>query len=259
MNKKAWALALTVGVLGTGSAAQAALVPLTLGGVDVVCDDDYTPRDGNGPGLIWTADANLFKTQYDADNTVVNQIITAVPTITSGNGTHNVVAGDFNTANGLMTWYGAMAWAEWLGITNYGGASDWRLWSALNSDGTGPCGGINCTESELGHLFYVEGELSIGHAINDSTALTSVFSNMENSVYWSDTESSRVGSAWVLDGSTGFQTTSNKDNDEYYGWAVRPGQCPAAPASAQSVPAAGALGLGLLGLLLAGVARARLR
>ena len=71
MNKKAWALALTVGLLGAGSAAQAALTAETLGGVDVVCDDDYTPVGASSPGLIWTADANLFKTQYDADNTVV--------------------------------------------------------------------------------------------------------------------------------------------------------------------------------------------
>ena len=77
---------------------------------------------------------------------------------------------------GRMTWWGAMAWAEWLGNEGYGGASDWGLWSALNSDGSGPCGAaFNCTDSDLGHLFYTEGGLTAGQSITASTELNNHF------------------------------------------------------------------------------------
>ncbi|MFZ4703951.1 MAG: hypothetical protein ACOYMG_28230 [Candidatus Methylumidiphilus sp.] len=57
-------------------------------------------------------------------------------------------------ANGLMNWTGANAWAAGL---NVGGFTGWRLPTALNADGSGPCSGYNCTNSELGHLYYTEG------------------------------------------------------------------------------------------------------
>ena len=192
---------------------------------------------------------------------MVDQIIAAVPTITSGDGTHIVVAGDFNTTLGIMSWYGAMAWAEWLCITTYGGANDWRLWSALNSNGSGPCAGSDCTNSELGHLFYTEGGLTQGDAINDSTALTAVFTNMQDDFYWSGTENALIlTSAWLFSNNDGSQASADKEG-RVYGWAVRPGQCRAAPPppSPQPIPAISVWGLGVLSLLLMVLARARLR
>jgi hypothetical protein len=96
-----------VALVGLGGTAQAALIPYQSNGVDLVLD---------GQGLTWTADANLFKTQYDADNDVVNKIIAAVLTITDSLGTRNIVATDFNTTDGRMNWWGAIAWAESLGF-----------------------------------------------------------------------------------------------------------------------------------------------
>ena len=241
---KAWKLALAVGLLGLGTVAWADLIAYSAGGVDLVYDDD---RD-----LTWVQDANLFKTQYDADNTVVDQIIAAVPTVTDGLGVHNVVAGDFDTSNGEMTWWGAMAWAEWLGLTGYGGADDWGLWSALNSDGTGPCVLFDCSDSDLGHLFYDEGGRSAGDAINDSAALTAVFANIQDFIYWSRTEyAPDPDVAWLFVTASGFQFYDERD-DQFYGWAVRPGQVAAAPLPGTALLAA----LGLLGL---GYARKRAR
>lgn len=54
--------------------------------------------------------------------------------------------------DGQLTWHDAMAWAK--GI-NYRGITGWRLPSALNADGSGPCEGENCRNSEIGHLFFV--------------------------------------------------------------------------------------------------------
>jgi hypothetical protein len=247
MTKTSWQSVAAAGLLLAGSMAQAGLITYNSAGADLVLD---------GQGLTWTADANLFKTQYDADNNVVNDIIAAVPTITHTPGgivanPYTVTSADFNTTDGSMSWFGAMAWAEWLGITGYGGANDWRLWSALNSDGSGPDFGFDVIDSELGHLFYTEGGLSQGDSINDSTALTDVFTNMQDSVYWSGTESG-PNHAWLFD-FNGFQFHRSKDFFQFYGWAVRPGQVDVAALDAQPVPTPATLwlvGAGLLGLSL---------
>jgi hypothetical protein len=54
-------------------------------------------------------------------------------------------------ADGQMTWDNARNWVARL---NYRGITGWRLPTALNPDGSGPCLGDNCRESELGHLVF---------------------------------------------------------------------------------------------------------
>jgi len=54
------------------------------------------------------------------------------------------------SANGQLTWPTATAWVASL---SYRGIRGWRLPTALNSDGSGPCLGHDCNDSELGHLF----------------------------------------------------------------------------------------------------------
>jgi len=219
MKMMSWKLALAARLLSVGGLAWAGVIPYTVNGDALVFDEDY-----GAAGLTWTADANLFKTQYDADNTVVAQIITAVPTVAdSYYGSHSVVAGDFNTTNGRMTWWGATAWAEWLGIIGYGGANDWGLWSALNSDGTGTCGpAYNCIDSALGHLFYTEGGLIAPASITSSATLSADFTNLQNYVYWSGTEyAPNPNNAWNFNTDNGNQNNDNKDNQNY-GWAARP-------------------------------------
>ncbi|MEW6715430.1 MAG: hypothetical protein AB1306_10120 [Nitrospirota bacterium] len=61
------------------------------------------------------------------------------------------------TAGGYTAWSAMNNWASGLSV-DFGGTiyDDWRLPSAMNQDGTGPCSGYNCTGSEMGHLFYTE-------------------------------------------------------------------------------------------------------
>lgn len=215
-------LGLAAGLLVLSGGAQAALVAYQANGVDLVYDDQ--PGTSSTQGLTWTANANLAATE------------------TFG------VAGI--NANGTMTWDNALEWIAAMNTANYAGANDWRLWSALNSDGSGPCGpAFNCTDSELGHLFYVEGGLSQNQAITSSSALnadafpaTGVFTNLQDFVYWSGTEFS-ASNAWGFLTVIGYQVLDNKAN-QLYGWAVRPGQVAAAPLPGTAV----LMALGLMGL-----------
>jgi hypothetical protein len=181
--------------------------------VDLVWDND------NGTtGLTWLKNANLADT--------VDFGVTGI------------------AANGTMTWDVAQSWITAMNAANYAGTNGWRLWSALNSDGSGPCSGYNCTGSELGHLFYTEGGLTSGQAITSSTVLTQHFTYMQSSVYWSGTQFAPDPSgAWDFVTVNGLQLRGGKDL-QFYGWAVRPGQVAAAP-----LPATGLLmALGLLAL-----------
>jgi len=245
-------LAVAAGLMLCGVGAQAGLISYQANGVDLVYDDVQD--------LTWMRDANLFKTQYDADNTVVTQIMTAVPTITSGNGTHNVVGGDFNP-NGYMTWYGAMAWVEWLGGIDYAGADDWRLPAIIDTGAAGcqyayvgtDCGyNVDTSTGELASLWYdTLGNLAYydtsgsGPQSGWGLSNTGPFgSSMQDYAYWSGTEyAPSPGDAWSFYADVGGQYFNVKDY-QFYGWAVRPGQVAAAPLPGTAL----LMALGLMGL-----------
>ncbi|MFZ4860535.1 MAG: DUF1566 domain-containing protein [Desulfuromonadaceae bacterium] len=148
-------------------------------------------------------------------------------------------------ANGPMNWTAANTWAAGL---NIGGYTGWRLPTA------DPVCGVNynCTNSELGHLFYTEGGLTQGQSITSSAVLPSFFSNMQNSVYWSGTEyAPSPDFAWYFNTDFGIQGIDGKDYN-YYAWAVRSGDVAA-------VPEPGVMGLLGIGALAWAGTRARRR
>ncbi|MEW6600970.1 MAG: hypothetical protein AB1499_08360, partial [Nitrospirota bacterium] len=78
------------------------------------------------------------------------------------NGNRLIYDSDFNITwydytHSTADWNSQMGWASALTV-NFGGIiyDDWRLPTALNQTGTGPCNGYNCTGSEMGHLYYTE-------------------------------------------------------------------------------------------------------
>jgi hypothetical protein len=81
--------------------------------------------------------------------------------------------------DGQMTWDDAKAWVARL---NYLGIKEWRLPTALNEDGTGPCIGENCRESELGHLVFT--------AFPRPSPGAHLINWQPFSIYWSSTEAS---------------------------------------------------------------------
>ena len=139
-------------------------------------------------GLMWLQDANYARTSgYDDD--------------------------------GLMNWFEAKIWADNL---IYAGYDDWRLPSALNADGSGPCQLDNCTDSEMGHLYYTElGNVANG-PLNSSLKNSVYFQNLQSGIYWSGTEyASMPDYAWHFHFPNGFQSIPNKSMN-LYALAVRP-------------------------------------
>jgi len=165
--------------------------------------------------ITWLTDANYAKTSgYDAD--------------------------------GLMSWSAANAWASSLTI---GGVITWRLPTTQQPDPTcsvQQAGGTisstyNCTGSEMGHLYNVDG---IG------TNTPGLFSNIQVNNYWSSTQFSLFTvDAWFHDfkSSSGVQGEFTK-TASYAAWAVADGDV----FNASVVPIPPALwlfGSGLLGLV----------
>lgn len=114
-----------------------------------------------------------------------------------------------------LSWFDAVSWADGLEFQGY---NDWRL------PGTGPaCTGSNCTDSEMGHLFFADAITS------DSSGL---FTDVKPYYYWSSTElDSDTTKAWRFNfsGSSGYQGTSSKTTAKW-AWAVRDGDSIAAVA-----------------------------
>jgi len=109
-----------------------------------------------------------------------------------------------NLAGTAMYWGDAMTWAD---ILVYAGYDDWRLPATADY-----CTGFDCTTSEMGHLYYIEGVTSSN---------PDPFENVQDWWYWSITEwSPGVPSAhWMFNFDTGYQFAW--DTAELYASAVR--------------------------------------
>ena len=96
------------------------------------------------------------------------------------------------------SWNGAKQWAADLSITVNGITyDDWRLPTALNPDGSGPCSFYNCPGSEMGHLYYTELGNVAGPAAgphNNTGPFTHFLYN--NNYYWTSTATD--GNVWVF-------------------------------------------------------------
>ena len=210
---------------------NAALFPI-LGG-QAVYDDDLD--------ITWVADANLAASNSFGLTYGVN--LGMYPSDASG------VSGFIN-ANGTMNWPGALFWIDAVNDANYLGFNDWRLPTALNQDSSGPCILYNCTNSEMGHLFYNELSGTVGNSILTSIDPDlSLFSNVRSNSYWSGTENApNTTWAWFFTFNSGYQDLDNKINGTTvgpYAWAVRSDDVSVVP-----VPAAFWLfGTALVGLV----------
>lgn len=240
---------------------QAALTSYTSNGVDVV----YSSVSD----VTWTKDANLLGTFFATQgfSTVVNNILAVSPTISntpngySPTGTYTLNSFDFRS-NGLVSWFGAMAFINYLNSINYGGSTQWRLPTIAiqtrdfdyNPVGNGSIAGDEYSElyyQELGSKGYrgANGNVQPDYGIKN----TATFDNEQSNSYWSGTESVfNANRAWEFNNEYGYQGPGER-NLHLYAWAVSPGQISAVPAP----PAAWLFGSGLLGV--AGFARRKIK
>ena len=163
-----------------------------------------------------------------------------------------------NANNGQRNWADANTWAANLSFTDGVNVYDnWRLPTARNQDGTGPCFGTNfshgCAGSEMGHLFYSELGGTAGKSILTSTDTDlAKFTNLQANYYWSATESAFSTSyAWDFSFHLGSQAGSIKSSGLDV-LAVSPGDVGA-------VPEAESWAMLLAGLGLVGAATRRRR
>jgi hypothetical protein len=154
---------------------------------------------------------------------------------------------DANYAGTTMDWATANSWAAGLTVD---GISGWRLPTTVQPDSTcstqsgGFSYNLNCTGSEMGHLFYTE----LGGVANYSITAThntnyNLFQNIQANSYWSGTGSG-TGVSWFFHFGFGTQNR-NIVVTHMSAWAVHDGDVAPVPLPA----AAWLFGSGLLGLI----------
>lgn len=144
-------------------------------------------------------------------------------------------------ADGALNWSTAQSWIAAMNAAAYLGYSDWRLPVTLDPDssctddiaGTIPSmdpTGLNCTGSEMGQLFYIElGGMAGDYIMTSSDPDLALFSNIQEGLYWSDTEfaPNPLAGAWHFHFDSGFQNTFNK-LATLFAWPVHDGDIGAA-------------------------------
>lgn len=230
---------------------------LALGSMSLSAHATLTSYAANGKDLVyssvsdvtWTKDGNLLGTLFASQgfNNVVSAIIAASPTISntpnflSPTGSYTLSASDFST-NGQTSWFGALAYVNYLNSIQYAGSNQWYLPTVVDTTL-----GYNTTTNgaakgdELVELFYKELNGTAGNSIPNNP----IFDNEQTSDYWSGTEYVPLPyHVWYLVTGNGFQDYDTKDG-MLSAWAVSPGKVAAVP-EPESV-AMLLLGLGVLG------------
>lgn len=195
--------------------------------------------------ITWLANANLAATNTFG----ITQSLDVDP-----------IAGQIGST-GKMNWHTANTWIDGMNTANYLETNTWRLPATLDPDSScnnSPTAstGINCSGSEMGHLFYTElAGTGLQSILTSSDPDLALFNNIEADVinfqadyYWSGTEHvlnefNRQG--WEFAFGDGFQNSRHQTFTNGFAIAVTAGDIALVP-----VPAAVWLfGSSLLGLL----------
>ncbi len=233
--------------------------------------------------ITWLQDANMVNTLCKANDALWQSWPEPNPAVVNNSGrTKNTICAN----NGTLNWYEAENWIAHLNTNNYLSHNDWRQPATTQPDTScestfapNEHGGYNCRESELGHLFNTSltnpNHAGTGNSVDpakngvvgtncfagtggtapaDCFQNVGPFSNAQSSGYWSGS-SYAPGPivAWFFDTNVGRQTSDDKDEVNLYVWPVRSGQ--SVVASAQPIPTMSVWGLGIMVLLIGGLAR----
>ena len=238
-------------------------------------------------GISWLQDTNLAKTLCDVNDALWQGFNPLTIANNSGRSKAQICTDD-----GKLNWYEAEGWIAHLNASSYKGYDTWRQPATAPVDGSAfdynfsndgsTDYGYNISApgsaypgsagSELAYMHYNnlgnEGWLhtdgSLNYGAGEFCSVTQPWCLQNNGPfqsllarwYWLGTEyvpDPTVG--WFFGLPNGRQGFDFKVNRHQFVWPVHPGQADAPTV----VPAVSAWGLGLMGLLLAGLARWRLR
>ncbi|WP_018986980.1 PEP-CTERM sorting domain-containing protein [Methylophilus methylotrophus] len=234
-------LASTLILIAFSLNAQAALISYSNAGKDLV----YSSVSN----VTWTKDANLLKTMIEArgleplveDILAVTPSISNTPNYLSPNGNYVLSIFDFNDGDisnisGVSTWFGALAFVNYLNHINYAGSNQWQLplgtyrtWYQLVFNFGRSIGNGTTDGDELAELYYHE----LGRQQLEGFPDTDIFDQEQiNANYWYGNESgSMTGEyAWAFNFREGDQKIREKGEQYfYYAWAITPGRISAVP------------------------------
>lgn len=229
--------------------AQATLTSYNSNGVDLV----YSSVSD----VTWTKDANLLGTMMAEQGytTIVNAIIALTPIIYNDPDLfdpfvhyHSLSAVDFKSDDlGRTSWYGALAFVNYLNDKNYGGSSEWRLPTTKRvifnpTDALTIANGIDPGE-EYAELSFSELRGEFNQPIVDQN---NIFYNDKAYFYWTGSEYWLPNSVYSFDMTNGIQSNYRKVSNLFYAWAISPGQISAVPEpKSQTLLLAGLVLLGI--------------
>lgn len=231
--------------------ANAALKSYTSDGKDLV----YSSISD----VTWTKDANLLGSMIAANgyDAVVNAIIQVTPRVASlpnydaPTGLYTLSQSDF--VDGYVSWYGAVAFANYLNSIQYGGSNRWQLPSALIPNNSGCITDTSSTAcvydaiyqgngvtpgNELAELYFHElggrSRRRVNGMLDPGTGMpqTNIFDNEnDNPAFATSTEVISNGNTnYYFDTRNGLQLSYLKGGaDLYYAWVITPGLISAVP------------------------------
>ena len=193
--------------------------------------------------VTWTSDGNLFATQAASYSGGYSAFVAAVITASDGvihdtpnaydtvpnSGNYTLSASDFYS-QGVMTWWGAKAWVNYLNATNYAGTSTWALPTTVDNDSSSIYPPFQ-SSSQLAQLFYGGlGQVAFSTITSTHNSSYALFTNLQSFFYWSGTEYSWYPIyVWDFGTSGGSQSGDGFKGANYYALAVAPGDISAVP------------------------------
>jgi len=184
--------------------------------------------------VTWTRDANLLGSMISSEGyeATVLKILTGY-TLRTMNGPswsdgHILGFADFSQASpGKVTWWGAMAFAQYLNHVGYGGSTEWQLPTVSQETFGGDLIANGQTPGE--EMFELQRAELLGQA-NASMPDTNFFQNEQITPYWLAQEYTGTPSlrAWRWNNMQASQSPQPKTGLGY-AWAISPGQVSSVP------------------------------
>jgi hypothetical protein len=222
----------------------------------LIAVDDGKLIDNTDNGTMWVADGNLFHTLANEGGDPAGFVAAVIATshgvindtpneldTPANSGTHVLTTDDLHPDNGLMTWYGAQAFVNYLNSIKYQGYDDWRLPTTADTHFASPeevgvaPGEASPSAGELAQLFYTElgGTSGVSNYVSTLNSNAALFRNLQpNYHYGTEGLANAPDRAWVFNVGIVYAEIKVGPKSTFATLPVRSGQAPSVPSSAAS-------------------------